>query len=385
MQGSNLARGTWHLDPQPDGSFIMRSRSNVFSYFNGTVSRITGTTAHGCASNGNTNMILLPQASNTNPLRVRMTDPLMSQNAVTATIWKSERVILESLAAGGNMLTVCGGSAITSNYLGTQNPSAPMTLVPPLACRAVCGAQTFSLKAGTKYLTATASGQVRMLEDGDAGFTPEGASFIAQRNSAQGGTGWLIFPASGYANGWVLTRSATRAAADGTCLLGSTNNGFTLSFAPIPAGGVTRSHLWNVQWEDGSGDITSFPATAMVGAPTCPTASVTPFATVTSSPSPTSSNTPSSSETPSNTPSTSGTQVVSLSNTPSISVTASITPSSTASTSVSATSTPTPTSSSPIRIAGKLWIDLNANDFVAGDIPNNIPPVWNNRAVTNGA
>jgi hypothetical protein len=301
-------------------------------------------------------------------------------------------VVLESAVATfvvgagvqtANVLAACDGSAISTNFQGTQNGAAPFTLMPPVACRAVCGSNAFSLRQGATYLFASASGAIRVATPLDAEYSPEGASWIATRQTVEGVTGWVLSPANGYAAGWVLTRDAdTSTCTNPACCLGASNNGVTLRAAPVPAGGLTKAHVWKMMWEDGSGDVAAVPAAAaFAAAPACPTASVTPLVTSTASPSNTASNTPSPSNTPSNTASPSGTQISSLSNTPSTSLSSSITPTSTASPSTTGTPTPTATSSSAYRVAGKLWIDLNAADFDDSALTSGVGvPVWDNRA-----
>lgn len=388
---ANRVRGTWNFDAQADGTVTMRTRFSP--YVNQTVQQITGTTTQACGSNGNTNARVTAGGT---PFRFNLYDPLASLNSNVANVWRSERVILQSASDdGGSIGRSCLGRFVTTRTLGTQHPLAPMYLMPPVACRSVCAGASFSLMTDqTNYLFVDASGALIVGTATHASFTPEGASFVASRQTIDGVTGWIIYPGSGYAAGLVLTRQEFTCTADATCCVAG-NAGVA---ATNPGeGGFSRSSLWRMHWEDGSGELSSLPVpTPVDGAPVCGSATGSPVATTSA----TGSRTPSSTLTPpvtpsvtaspsgtaSITPSPSSTQVASLSETPSTSTTgsntpsASTTPSSTATgtstPSSTATSTSLPTTTPYFRTAGKLWVELVAEDYDAA------AGVWDNRVST---
>lgn len=169
-------------------------------------------------------------------------------------VYRSERVTLESLGgSGGVMLAACGGRAIAHSFLGTQNPAAPFTIIPPLACNAVCSSQAFSLyrgSGGRAYLFVGANGVVKVGDSStEPDFTPEGASFIGSRQTVNGVTGWVLYPASGYAAGTVLVRSSdSGSCTDPACCIASTNP-TVVTTEVVPAAGLNLNHLWRMQWE----------------------------------------------------------------------------------------------------------------------------------------
>ena len=362
--------------------------------------------------------------------------------------YSNQTIILDSLAnvfgstysSNGAYSYSCNGAAVVGVYPNVtwQNLTAQWTIVPALACPAVCGYQTFSLQAvnadpsGVTYLyVSSTTGQLVVGSRSSADFSTTGASFLSYYATVSGTSGWVIASAIDYSVGNVLTNTLTTTASCGTANL--------ISTAPIPATGLGTQHLWHMFWVDGAGDLTSIPNAANEGmtvasATLCATPSVTPTLTntptvtvtptitatatasasftpsqsqtpsqtstntgspsntpsQTSSPSHTPSHSPSPSVTPSVSPSPSSTQVVSFSNTPSTSLTGtsaattSLTPSAAATVTRSATATntrspgttPSPSPSTLINVAGSLWVSLWASDYNAATIPQ----TWDNRA-----
>jgi hypothetical protein len=356
---STRARGTWLLDRQLDGTYTLRARHPPFAdwYVGGVASAAS---AHVCYSNGTlnpTSLRVFAPSSGQPSVRFAILPALRAAESLPAFVATTDRVVLQSLEAPGvgNVVAVCGGTyaagggggvVVVHNALGLTNPAAPFTLVPPLACGAVCGANAFSLRAGgtgvVAYLAVPGSSNnnasgiapagpsgppivASVLTPASAGFTPEGASFMGVRVMVAGVAGWLLYPANGYAAGYVLTRStaASGLCVDTSCCLASAN-ATALVAAPIAATGVAPNQLWSLQWEDGSGEVTALPASAY-GAPACTAPTTSPVATTT----PTASLLPSVSSSPSASPSTSASRTATATLSPSGTVTATLSPSGT--------------------------------------------------------
>jgi hypothetical protein len=378
----NRTAATWYFDPVNDGTGAFTMRTRAPGMFDWVVSADPVVPA-GQACNGNTPILrAFPPSAGQTPAKFVITDSLMSTAAMSNLVFKTERVVVESLALPrlGNVISQCNGRAIVNNDLGLMNAAAPFTLVPPLACASVCGTNAFSLRAGSlsRYLTVpplagTDPVAVQVIDPTNAAFSPEGASFVGVRATISGVTGWVLYPANGYATGWVLQREASPATClDTACCLAATN-ATALVAAPVPASGLSLQHLWSLKWEDSPTELASLPATSYA-APAC-APSTSPAPSVTQSNTMSTSVSPSPSNTPSNTPSASATQVLSLSETPSASYTPSIPPSISQSPSATRSATATPTASSAIRIATKLWIEIDASEYDNSQSP----PRWNNR------
>ena len=384
----NLGRGSWFMDPQPNGNIILRSLTTTTAgYTNKTVAlQPTASSSHLFISSPNLRVI-----AGTPGQEWTVTDPLASLSAYSP--WRSERVLIEALAAPGHYIQSCGGSVTTVSTRGTANVAAPMTIVPAIGCATTCATNTFSLKPSLQtYLFMTASGALEVGTTSDADFTFAGATFIGSRVSIRGATGWTLSAALGHATGAVLTRSPESCTVAGTCC--SVNGAAGLLFAPVPASGLTSAHLFRLFWEDGAGDLTTLPASGYAGAPACASTTGSPVATTTASSSGTLSSAPTPSLTPTTsskatgvpttTPTSTASPVGSLSSSSSASLTSSSTPSNaqtpsrTASTTISSTpsltSSITATRSSPVNVAGRLWIDLDAADY------DPVAALWDNRA-----
>ena len=270
---SNRTRGVWYADYQPDGSFILRSKAAGMT--NWAVSKISANpgeiSARTCfTSNVNytNNFKVFPPSAGVPPQRFLWTVGILSQTTFNAAIWKSERVVLESADAIGSTVSasVCpSGRAIVNNDLGLLNQNAAFNLVPALACTRVCGNASFSLRFGSSsYLYATASGGLQVGPVSDLAFTPEGASFMGRYDSIGGVSGWVIW--SALAPGLVLTKGSADSCSDPACCWSNTSS-LGLSMQPLTQ--LSLSNLWIVQWEDGSGALTSMPSSGYT-APACP-------------------------------------------------------------------------------------------------------------------
>ena len=322
--------------------------------------------------------------------------------------YQSERVVIESLGNQGKYVMISGGTTtgslvvaaptLSSFYIPTQvagpdmlAPSYSFLLRPALGCPSVCtatGVSTFSL------LGATGSNSVVFNYGGasyvggiGSGYAAGDASMITFLATVNNVTGYVISSLNDYAAGNVWTISP--------------GSGAIVS-SPIPASGLSVSHLWRFFWEDGSGDLmtSGFPRVpgGEAGEPPCPSMSATPVPTTSRTPSFTPSVTaspsftPSSSQTPSNTPSNSGspttTPIGTTSNSPSTTPSGSITATQTSSASNTASATLSPTSSvtsSPTATSTTLFATANLLVYLlASDFNATGDAVWPNRAAASG-
>ena len=227
--------------------------------FDWIVQANVGASAHTCSGYTPNLRAYPPDTPGLVPARFVITDSLMSTSSMSRVlVTTTERVIIESLVGGGvsgTTIAKCGGGLIAQSFRGTQNPAAPFTLAPPLACQSVCGPDAFSLRISSNanisnYVYVPASGAVKTGTPVDAGFTAEGASFTGSRQTVNGVTGWVFYPSNGYASGWVLTRSVDNSTCtDSACCGAASNYPVVVTAAPVPAGGLTLNHLWRMQWE----------------------------------------------------------------------------------------------------------------------------------------
>jgi len=403
--GTMAAGSSFNLLPRADGSVLIVSRHPLYSNY---TMAIGTNNAHICGGSTTMNMRaqLSPPAASVSAWRFV---DAMASSASYAAPYSYETVMLDSMAGAPGTYVyapdagTCGAGASLSASVSWLNATATWTILPAIACPAVCGASTFTLRAANNsaaFLYVNASGALVVGSDLAADFTPLGASFVAWRANASGVTGWVLSSGLDYAVGNVLTASA--AGTGGAC-------GTGVSSAPVGPGGLSPSNLWHLFWVDGAGDLAAIPAVAASGAATstqCARPSTTPLptvsitsaatpsltptstmtATLTPTPSVTPSQSPAPSVTPSNTPSPSGTQLSSLTPTPSTSASGSRTLSSSPTPSLTApatnaatgtpTATPTPTPTPRYRVAASLWIDMNAVDYNDAVVPQ----TWDNRA-----
>ena len=294
LTSEGMSRATWYIDPQGDGTVVLRSRAPA--YFNYTVGFGTAS-MHVC--NAMTQNLKVGTGAGWTPIRFIVTDPLAPPSSY-ATGREQSTVLLESLSRPASYAQSCGG-AIVLRRDGWVNASSAFGLVPPVGCPAVCAGQTLSLSQGAStYVNINAA-------DGTVTLAPSAgnaqtASLVALRQTVDGVTGWILTSYAAYGSGSVLTASSTCASSDATCCTAGSGG---LTLAPIPATGMSTAHLFRLFWSDGAGDITSLPASpAVAGQSTCNLlASSTPLSTLT----PTGSITGSITATPSSTISPGGT------------------------------------------------------------------------------
>ena len=368
---------TWDIERQADGTVILRTHALAFA--NQTV-RFGVASTHAC-SGYTQNLHVAPGDGSAS--RWNLVDPLAPPSSYP-TVALSGNVKLSPLGAPRALAASCEGGLVVREGLPWTSAAAAFTLLPAAGCPAVCNGQTLSLgqpAAGSalSYLSVAADGGVSVSEGGGLA-----ATLVARRETVSGETGWVLSSMSGYTSGSVLSLAPCAGSA-ACCPEGAAG----LALAPIPATGLATSHLFQLTWLDGSGDLASIPSVPAVDAqPACPSISASPVPTLspTGSLSPSASLTGSSTGTASGTPSSSGSSGSTSSETSTVTPSPSGTPPETGTPSGSAaptgTPTPTPTSSSPVRVAGRLIVELQAADFAPNpaDLLTGYPSTWDNRA-----
>ena len=359
------ARASWYMDKQADGTYVLRSRSMAF--FNQTAGFGTAN-AHGCASY--TENLRVNNVTGWQPIKWNIVDPLAPPASYPA-VSINDNVLVEPLGARGLYAQSCGGGVVARSETWF-NTSTSFTIVPPVGCPTVCNGQTLSLRQAAGFITVGADGSLSMTQQNLASASATSASLVARRETVDGVTGWVISSYADYSAGNVLTVS-------NTCGSGAK----TLALAPIPATGLSVNQLFRRLWADGSGDVTAVPPAPAIGSqPDCPTISNTPVPTITPSATASASTTSTPSITGSitatppvtNSPGASPTNTPTLTSSPS--TTATNTASITSSPSNTQTAAATPTSTPPVRIAGRLLVELHADDYLA----DSTGAVWDNRA-----
>lgn len=401
---AQLQNMTFNLSYNPDGSFNMTT--HVISSKGVPLTVAIGTIGtNQCSVNKNAMSAQVAPAYNLTAMRFAF--QLSAPSAWSTPPYTYQTIIMDSLAgvtsntfsSNGAYSYGCGGGAVVGAYPGVswQNASAQWTIVPALACPAVCGYQTFSLQAlgvdatGLTYLyVSTTTGRLTLGSRAAADFTQLGASFLAYYATVSGTSGWVVSSALDYGLGNVLTNTLTPASA--ACGGASAS---VIQTAAIPTTGLGTQHLWHLFWADGAGDLLSIPNAASQGqavasATYCATPSVTPTLTNTPTASNTPSRTGSSSQTPSGTGSSSITPTQTPTNTASASVTASAsrTPPNTASQTSSSSATPTTTASPSVTPSqsgspSSTQVTTLSNTPSSSQTPSGTPP--NTQSATSAA
>ena len=335
---------------QPDGSVLLRSRS--VAYFGQTVRLISDplSTAHACFGN-NTNFVVSTDDSGATAFL--MVDPLAPSSAYAAPS-KPETVLIESLLVPQTYAQSCGGSVVMKR--DTWNVSTvPFTLTPPVGCPSVCIGQTLSLRQSPNLVSLLSTdGSVRMVNTSSPSLSS--ANLVVSRQTVDGVSGWIVSTINDWQNGLILTMTPSTCSvpSNSACCAGGAAG---LALLPVPDNGLSRAHLFKLFWADGSGELSSMPnVPAVAGQETC---NFAPSA----SPRPSSTSSPSASLSMAPTPTATVSAGASPSSTPPVTGTSSVTPS------PSVTATGTASAPSNIRIAGRLVIELLAEDFLNYEYP----------------